>query len=1146
MEQNLQTFLESIEGQNPTLADTLRKIVAKLEAYYPEHQVFSLSAIDDELRDRLSKIYKDCGCGTVEELLRKCGFAMISGDAVKELRSSVLYRPGEEPDVIKGKVESICRRLQEYYPEHHIPTGFEKAHKSLGGDITGIYQWLGYPDRSSFLSAYGYTMELNRGGRPEQDFQPMLDALAEKYRTQPKPKTLGALIFENPEYKGALKTLSNRSVELFGMTLKKYLEEVGIFAGSASRSSASAPGKNTSRAQALTEELFQGVYSGLDPAVYGTWEDAIQKLGDFSIRRHSSGGILLKRVEENCPAAAEIPYGITKIAAGAFQGQGALESVSIPSSVEELGEDTFAQCAALTSVTLSEGLTAIRKHAFSDCTALRSITLPASLQVIEDGAFSGCAALSEVNFLNCWTLVGKTAFSGCPFQYQPPEGDGDESLFTYEISTTGRNKGATVTGYLGTDEKMRIPPMLGGAMVVAISKEAFKGNRYLTEADIPDTVTRIGGFAFQDCISLKRVHLPAALEKIVITTFKGCIGLEELNIPDKVEELKQDTLSSCFRLKRLHIGKGLRRLNMQAFAQRRFEIYWNKLTDSQQSGTSQELNVQELTLDPQNPYLKKAGTALLSADGKNFLILLSAPASFAVPEGVETIGCQAFCGRESLSDISFPSTLKRIEERAFADTGLRAVTFGPNLRTIEQYAFIGCENLTSAIFQEGLEEIGERAFHDCPISTVVLPSTLRTLGFESFLCLSRYYYSEVQQTLSIPHNDHIRADGLALYQLDGEKTLSRFFGRGTESYTVEPGTAAIGARAFEDQQSLLEVTLPEGLRELGACAFKNCQNLQALNLPEGLTVIGPEALMQTSLSEICIPASVTEIAEGAFASGDGSGWWGDVQPKNRAIRVAPENPRFYVEGDCLICRCEDGRDAVVTHFGRAEEVHIPDNVSALLDLAFFGSLVRTVWFPASVTSIGKDVFQECNRLTRLCLERPDVGEGKYAVVYFPEAETRPQEDGLYDPDDEDVDRCGEQNYSDWYIRRQYMDCIRVGASGAIFDYVKYDSLFPNIRTSKDKILIATDRLKSARDLVPLYREQYLTYLQENAAEAVQVVIQYDDLAGLNTLAELGVFTGENIDKTIELAARARKADIQSFLMDYKNRAIGIQETDYDL
>ena len=67
-----------------------------------------------------------------------------------------------------------------------------------------------------------------------------------------------------------------------------------------------------------------------------------------------------------------------------------------------------------------------------------------------------------------------------------------------------------------------------------------------------------------------------------------------------------------------------------------------------------------------------------------------------------------------------------------------------------------------------------------------------------------------------------------------------------------------------------------------------------------------------------------------------------------------------------------------------------------------------------------------------------------------------------------------------------------------------------------------------------------------AAGAVEVVIEFDDLAGLNTLAELGIFTGENIDKSIELANSARKPEVLSYLMNYKNAHIGITETDYEL
>lgn len=43
---------------------------------------------------------------------------------------------------------------------------------------------------------------------------------------------------------------------------------------------------------------------------------------------------------------------------------------------------------------------------------------------------------------------------------------------------------------------------------------------------------------------------------------------------------------------------------------------------------------------------------------------------------------------------------------------------------------------------------------------------------------------------------------------------------------------------------------------------------------------------------------------------------------------------------------------------------------------------------------------------------------------------------------------------------QNLDCIRTRLDG-VFDFLTYDSLFPSMQESKDRVLISTDRLKSA-------------------------------------------------------------------------------------
>ena len=224
----------------------------------------------------------------------------------------------------------------------------------------------------------------------------------------------------------------------------------------------------------------------------------------------------------------------------------------------------------------------------------------------------------------------------------------------------------------------------------------------------------------------------------------------------------------------------------------------------------------------------------------------------------------------------------------------------------------------------------------------------------------------------------------------------------------------------------------------------------------------------------------------------------------------------------------DGTSAVVVYFGGNEVVVLPDGVSEIYRGAFMRSIVHEIQIPSTVTKIGEQAFSGCSKLLRLRIGFAEPENGtSFAVIYIPKI-------------------TADNEYVGNSIHDQYMDCIHVEGNGKVFDFVKYDSLFGTITEEKDKILVATDRLKSAIQLVPLYHDSYLTYLREHAKSAVEVVVKFDDLSGLNTLADLNVFTGENIDSIIELANKAKKAEILSYLMNYKNSKIGINEEDYEL
>lgn len=67
----------------------------------------------------------------------------------------------------------------------------------------------------------------------------------------------------------------------------------------------------------------------------------------------------------------------------------------------------------------------------------------------------------------------------------------------------------------------------------------------LTEAYIPNGVTRIGDWAFENCTSLTSVTIPDGVKSIGDEAFYGCTSLKSIIIPDSVKEIREGAFKKC-------------------------------------------------------------------------------------------------------------------------------------------------------------------------------------------------------------------------------------------------------------------------------------------------------------------------------------------------------------------------------------------------------------------------------------------------------------------------------------------------------------------------------------------------------------------------------------------------------------------------
>ena len=95
-----------------------------------------------------------------------------------------------------------------------------------------------------------------------------------------------------------------------------------------------------------------------------------------------------------------------------------------------------------------------------------------------------------------------------------------------------------------------------GNGVAQIGFDAFYGTG-LTSVSLPDSVTEIGSGAFRNCASLTSVKLSSRLTVIPDHLFYGCESLESISVPDSVTQIQKLAFGRCAALKTVEIGSGL-------------------------------------------------------------------------------------------------------------------------------------------------------------------------------------------------------------------------------------------------------------------------------------------------------------------------------------------------------------------------------------------------------------------------------------------------------------------------------------------------------------------------------------------------------------------------------------------------------------
>ncbi len=435
----------------------------------------------------------------------------------------------------------------------------------------------------------------------------------------------------------------------------------------------------------------------------------------------------LIRCPENKSGTFTIPSSVTDIHYSAFNDCCHLTAINIPNSVKHIDGAAFMDCTSLTEIVIPDGITEIASQIFDDCTSLTSVTIPESVTKIGGNSFEYCRSLTSITIPQNVTSISSSAFRGC--------------YNLTEMNLNGNNYYSFENQTLFNKDKTELLCCL---------------NSRVTEYTIPNSVKKIGDYAFLDC-DLESITIPNSVTTIGDDAFNRCWNLTSVTIPNSVTNIDDYVFEDCYNLKSVILSESVKHIGYNSFDWCN-NLVFSEFGNAYYLGTADnpyfaliKAKSSEITsfevhdsceviadgafADCNNLQYNEYDGVLYLGDTKNpYLMLFKAKStdieSCKIGNGCRYITNQAFMHCSNLTSITIPNSVTSIDEYAFYYCeNLTSVTIPESVTELGNYAFYGCRKLASITIPNGVISIGNWAIGGCySLTTINIPKTVATIG----------------------------------------------------------------------------------------------------------------------------------------------------------------------------------------------------------------------------------------------------------------------------------------------------------------------------------------------------------------------------------------------------------------------------------